>query len=644
MLRSLQRLKVSWLSARADFELSVWLGSVVVAGFWVTVGWADEPLQLGVFRKNTNGVVLRWSALQGRSYSVQTSGSLALNGWMDWLLPPLPKENTPMIVPIDLTEGQAFYRLADRGWAVSGVVRDKQGPVPGAVVRVQGTTNASFTDEAGRFVLAGLPEHGRFAISAWKYLNYCAKVESVSARTQDIPLTLRRYQTNDNPRYRWISPTGEGSCMSCKADLTKQWLENDAHAGAATNPRFLTMYNGTDTQGQRSPLTQYVNSLEYGRIPLAPDSNQPYYGPGYRLDFPQSAGNCAACHLPGAAVDAPYGTDPNLAMGADRFGVHCDFCHKVADVTVESSSRLPFRNRPGVMSMDVRRPFPEDPQRYQLFFGSFDDDNVPEEDTKLPLLSESRFCAACHFGVFWNVTVYNSYGEWLSSPYSRPKVGRTCQDCHMPTPSSYNGQIITNVAPGKGGIARNPGTIHAHTFPGAGSADLLRNAVSLQVSALRQNGGLDVTVSITNDKTGHHVPSDSPLRHMILLVKARDERGITLPQTDGPQVPDWGGKGEVALGNYAGHAGKAYAKVLEELWTEVSPSGAYWNPTRLVSDNRLAALATDESHYRFADPGKDSTAVEVKLLFRRAYKSLMEQKGWTVPDLVMAETNLVVPR
>ena len=43
------------------------------------------------------------------------------------------------------------------------------------------------------------------------------------------------------------------------------------------------------------------------------------------------------------------------------------------------------------------------------------------------------------FLVAWLATVvrggtliYNSYGEWLDSPYSDPKTGKTCQECHMP--------------------------------------------------------------------------------------------------------------------------------------------------------------------------------------------------------------------
>jgi len=40
----------------------------------------------------------------------------------------------------------------------------------------------------------------------------------------------------------------------------------------------------------------------------------------------------------------------------------------------------------------------------------------------------------------------------------------------------------------------------------------------------------------------------------------------------------------------------AYARILQALWTEISPSGATWNPTRVLSDNRIAAFATLRGH------------------------------------------------
>lgn len=535
---------------------------------------------------------------------------------------------------------------------IQGQVVDSAGPLAGATVRVQTTKNETLTDEAGRFTLSIL-EPGKVTVSAWKHGYYCGKVEGVTPPTEGVTLVLRPYQTGDNPDYEWMPPMGGESCYSCKPGVTQVWLDNDAHARSAENPRFLSMYNGMDVHGNQSPPTRFAVDRDYGAFPLPPDLSEPYYGPGYKLDFPDTDGNCAACHTPGAAVGRAYGVDPNQVSGADRFGVHCDFCHKIAAVTLDPLSGLPYDNMPGVLSMDVRRPFPDDPERFQLFFGTFDDDNVPEEDTYLPLIEESAFCAPCHYGVFWDTVVYNSYGEWLASPYSDPGraaaagvEAQTCQDCHMPAPTFYEGQPITNVAPHASGVERDPLDIHAHTFPGAASVELLQNALSMAVSAQQEGERLVVIVRLTNDLTGHHVPSDSPLRHLILLVAVQDGDGNPLAQMEGPVVPAWGGgAGDPDHGYYAGLPGKAYAKVLEEVWTQVSPSGAYWNPTRVVSDNRLAALASDESAYAFALPANASGSeltVSVTLLYRRAFKELMDQKGWTDADIVMEQEVLTL--
>jgi hypothetical protein len=523
-----------------------------------------------------------------------------------------------------------------------GVVVDEDGPVAGATVRIQGTENVVQTDPQGRFRLDGLPEGQAVVVSAWQAGYYCAKTEAIYPPAGEITLQLQPYQMEDNPAYNWIPPVGENSCYSCKPGVTQVWLENDAHAGAASNPRFLTMYKGSDVYGNQSMPTQYGSSPDYGDFPLRPDPSKPYFGPGYRLDFPDSDGNCAACHLPGVAVDDPYGTDPHTASDADAFGIHCDFCHKIAAVKLDAGTGLPYPNMPGVLSMDVRRPFPDDPQRFQLFFGSFDDDNVPEEDTYLPLIEESAFCAPCHYGVFWDTVIYNSYGEWLASPYSDPLKGKTCQDCHMPTPTLLHGQPISNVAPEKGGIERNPATIHAHTFPGAADETLLQNALTLEANVILDDAHITVSVTITNDQTGHHVPTDSPLRQLILLIQAQDSQGELLTFLKGPLVPEWGGVGDPQDGYYAGQPGTAYARILEEVWTNISPSGAYWNPTRVLSDNRLPAFTSDTTQYTFATTGDGLYQVDVILLFRRAFITLMDQKGWNVPDIVMERQSIPV--
>ena len=394
------------------------------------------------------------------------------------------------------------------------------------------------------------------------------------------------------------------------------------------------MYLGQDMAGNQSPPTRYGTSRDYGTFPLRPDPNEPYYGPGYKLDFPETAGNCAACHTPAASVNNPYGVDPTTVSGVPAEGVPCDFCHKIWDVRLDESG-LPFANMPGVLSFEFRRP----PEGHQFFAGPFDD-VAPGEDTYSALQTESQICAPCHFGVFWDTLVYNSFGEWLESSYSEPDTGQTCQDCHMPPLG------ITQFARSeKGGLQRAAETIFSHRMPGAADEDLLQNAVTMDVFAQIQDEQLVVDVTITNDRTGHHVPTDSPLRQMILIVSVTDPEGNPLPQVDGPTIPLWGGVGDLDEGYYSGVPGTAYAKILQEMWTEVSPTGAYWNPTRILSDNRIPAMESDTTSYVF-QPSKVSEAFEVsvnvKLLFRRAFIELMDQKGWDNADIIMAEQSILI--
>jgi hypothetical protein len=529
--------------------------------------------------------------------------------------------------------------------AISGVVRSEAGPVAGAVVRVQATDIHTHTDANGEFNFSGFDPEETVNLTAWVPGYFIAAAQDVSPSDSDVEIHLEAHAASDNPNYAWLPSTvqpGEGEdqgCAECHSDASggltytlpvDEWLQ-DAHAGSALNLRFLTMYNGTDLEGNQSPPTRYASSRDYGSFPLRPDLEQPYYGPGYKLDFPETAGNCAACHTPAASVNDPYGVDPAAVSGVVAEGVPCDFCHKVWDVRLDQYD-LPFPNMPGVLSYTFRRP----PEGHQFFAGPFDD-VAPGEDTYSPLQSTGQFCAPCHFGVFWDTLVYNSYGEWLASSYNEPENGQTCQDCHMPPLGNTHFAL-----PEAGGQERDPDTIFSHRMPGASDEILLQNAVSMMVVARREGGQVLVEVEIVNDRTGHHVPTDSPLRQLLLLVQVSDANGVPLEQVDGPVLPEWAGQGNPAQGYYAGLPGMAYAKVLQELWTEVAPSGAYWNPTRVLSDNRIPAMASDTTRYAFAGIAEPVT-VEVRLLFRRAYIELLDQKGWDVPDILMEEKQLHLP-
>lgn len=559
-----------------------------------------------------------------------------------------------------VTRGEAARLLADLPAAVEapalpidersleGMVRAAHGispgePLTGATVRVQATTISSTTGPDGRFVLRGLEPGIPVVLTAWASGYYIAGEEEVMPGTGDLQLLLHELPQTDNPDYDFLSAYGTdtdaSTCQRCHAATTlgspalpfDEWT-SDAHASSARNERFLTMYAGTDVYGNSSPPTRYITDRDYGRRPLPPDLARPYYGPGYLLDFPDTTGNCAACHVPVAAIDNAYGIDPTTVTGVAAEGVGCDFCHKISGVRTDPATGLPYENAPGVLSFEFLRPAPG-----RQFFAGPLDDVAPGEDTYSALQLDSLYCASCHSAKFWGTPIYDSYGEWLASPYSDPDTGQTCQDCHMPA----RGATIFAL-PEAGGRERDPDTVRSHLMPGAADEALLQAAVSLDVSARRKPGRVLVDVTVVNDRTGHHVPSDSPLRQMILVVTATDDRAARLSQVEGPTLPSWTGVGDLSAGEYAGLAGRAYAKVLRETWTGVTPSGAYWNPTEIVADTRLPALASDTSAYTFAAPLAGPVEVRAVLLYRRAFIELARQKGWAVPDIVMAQTALIL--
>ncbi len=523
---------------------------------------------------------------------------------------------------------------------IEGTVRDHDAGVPGAVVRIQTTEHSAVTGSDGEYALAVPgPVSGPVRLTAWAKGYFIGGPVNALPGEKGVTISLERHSRLDNPDYEWLpsfrsSGSGENQgCSECHfrgenapgPDLpVDEWLE-DAHSQSAVNPRFLTLHTGKDMSGRRSPNTRYRRVPDQGLVPLPPDPEEPYYGPGYRLDNPDHTGECGACHVPAAAVDAPYNTDPVSVRGVEAEGVTCDLCHKIWDVRLDPDTGLPFPDKPGVLSYEFRRPF----EGHQFFAGPLDD-IAPGEDTYSELQKSSRFCAPCHFGVFWDTVVYDSFGEWLRSPYSREGTGKTCQDCHMP---SSGAEFFT--LPEKGGLKRNPDTIVSHRMPGAADRDLLENAVSLTLEAEQLPEGIRVRTEVVNDRTGHHVPTDTPLRHLILVVRAYGGGNSELPLKKGPVLPEWCGSGDPAKGYYAGLAGKVFVKLLEELGTGVSPTAAYWNPTRVVMDTRLGAFESDFGEFLFAAPDSGDIRIEAILLYRRAYKELMDLKGWSDPDIVM---------
>jgi len=75
-----------------------------------------------------------------------------------------------------------------------------------------------------------------------------------------------------------------------------------------------------------------------------------------------------------------------------------------------------------------------------------------------------------------------------------------------------------------------------------------------------------------------------PTKLVICLVEAVNSGGVPLELIHGETVPDWGGIGDSEDGYLAGLPGKGFALILQEIWTGIMPSSAYWNSARVNRD------------------------------------------------------------
>jgi hypothetical protein len=408
-----------------------------------------------------------------------------------------------------------------------------------------------------------------------------------------LQLTLRRLPEADHDDYVWVDPTPDPkratACGNCHAAIYREWSAG-AHANAAADRRLRNLVEGTDWHGRRSPAWSVAD------------------------ERPLGTAVCATCHAP-TLRDPALDYDLAKARGVDARGVHCDYCHKIAAAPTDK-----LGTRFGRDGLRLLRPAGQE----QLFFGPLDDAHRPGESFAYsPLYKESRYCASCHEGVVFGVRVYGTYSEWLESPARRR--GKHCQDCHM-APTGK----LRNIAPGRGGIERDPATLASHVFPG-GQADMLRRCLRLAVALRSTAKGVRVEVEVKADEVGHHVPTGFIDRNLLLVVRAADAGGKAVTLRDGPALPAAAGK---AL---AGRPGWLYARLLRD--TEGRGPLPFWKPGGEVLDTRLQPGRPDRRSFTFAP---EARRVRVCLVYRRFWQDVAERKSWPANEVAVIERDLAV--
>jgi hypothetical protein len=465
---------------------------------------------------------------------------------------------------------------------IHGQVADQGGFVEGARVRIKGQASFAVSDRLGRFRLTEHPGPS-VHVTASKPGYFIA---GSRANRKRLHLVLNGLPANDCEGYHWVDPGPDpahvGNCANCHAEIYREWSAS-SHAGSVTNRRFLNLYDGTDWQGR------------------------PHVGWDLLRDHPAGAGVCNACHAPTASFDA----DLRQATGVTQRGVHCDFCHKVADA---STANLGLTH--GRFGLQLLRP-----SKGQLFFGPLDDVDR-NEDSFSPLYQESRYCASCHEGVVFGVHVYSTYSEWLASPAQRER--KQCQTCHMrPT------GMFTNIAPAKGGVERDPSTLASHRFLG-GQADMLRRSLRISATLEKQQDETRADVAVVAHAVGHRVPTGFVDRNVLVVVEAFDDAGRSLPLRAGPRLSG-------LAGPTAGLPGKLYAKHLKD-FHGASPA-PFWLADPDLVDTRLLPEQPDRLFFCFPS---DTQQIRLRLVYRRFWPEVADTKGWSENEIVVLDQTLPV--
>ncbi len=218
-------------------------------------------------------------------------------------------------------------------------------------------------------------------------------------------------------------------------------------------------------------------------------------------EFGAAARNtCLSCHSPLAQQLG----DTTLQRKVSWEGVTCDYCHSIREVTLGAGNpkaRLEFN---------------------LIKSGPLKDAASGAHGTVYSEVhTNATVCAPCHeYRNAQGFPVLTTYSEWQKSRYW--KEGRQCQSCHM---SAVAGEVVDpkfqRVSTSK---------INLHQMPGSHSIDQLNSTIKASIQTTREGGQIKVKVTVANTAAGHFVPTGSPLRQLVLEVRADAYNGKHLRQ------------------------------------------------------------------------------------------------------------------
>ena len=271
---------------------------------------------------------------------------------------------------------------------------------------------------------------------------------------------------------------------------------------------------------------------------------------------------CLKCHAP-VAVDKG---DLSLRQKVSWEGVTCDYCHAIKDVSLAGA------NPKAIVEFSLVK------------HGPIKDAQSMAHGTAYSAVHTSAaICAPCHeYRNALGFPVLTTYSEWKNSRYW--KDGKACQSCHMYRTA---GDVVDPR------VMQSNTPINLHQMPGSRSLEQLAKTIGAQLAASREGDHVRVQVEVTNRAAGHYVPTGSPLRRLILEVKA--------DSFDGQHF----------------HEERVYARnVADQNGMRIDQEQlAFMSAAKVLGDTRLAPDEKRTESFSFAIPAGSQTRVTATLRY-----------------------------
>ncbi|MCU0765904.1 MAG: cytochrome c family protein [Gammaproteobacteria bacterium] len=372
---------------------------------------------------------------------------------------------------------------------------------------------------------------------------------------------------------------------------------------------------------------------------------------------PNLRNHCGACHTAiGTATQTVEFVPTTPLHGGFKApevaeqGVGCDVCHTISGTNFNKTAVLEHGNSSYVVA-------PGPTKRAGLA-----DAKSPYHDTaKSDHHTKSDFCGNCHniFHPTNDFPVERTYDEWKYSVYAQN--GIQCQDCHMVPVEVANKVADTMTRPehmtdsplegfaALGGPLRK--VVHTHGFIGGNAVivkalgkdkvespeDLgrdknygeavkrLKSAASLHTFVAKKGDPLhELTVKVTNERAGHHLPTSlTEVRQIWLEVVVTDDQGREVFRNGTLDASNEVPKDAVVFNAHAADKNGQYTQLP-------------WEIARFTDVNTIPPKGYKYARYYFNVP---ADAKSLKVSTKLHYRSFAQQ----LADLLLGKGAVQVP-